>query len=275
VFLDFFEERTECNVQDYYANLGLDRGASQVSIKLAYRRLAREHHPDLNINSTESERKVLSAHMAQLNGAYAILSNAKLRREYDESLKILNSLCTSSSVSGVTETVTKSASDRRTAPRDDVDSILAHEHCKQLRTNLLARFKDFSWKEKTLEGFDWGMEGSSRLSHYCVAGRGFGVLDPASAKKFTNYSQGIVAFCNRSIRRSHFLFLLPFQRLYEWEAVSAEFNRFFSAESHTRFSHVPVKIALLDAPQGRTMRFGCHLREKRLEELLQCVSATS
>ncbi len=70
-------------MEDYYSILGLDPGASHESIKLAYRRLAREHHPDRKINSTESEKEYFSAHMAQLNGAYAVLSDAKLRREYD------------------------------------------------------------------------------------------------------------------------------------------------------------------------------------------------
>jgi curved DNA-binding protein CbpA len=262
-------------VPDYYATLDLDPGASQESIKLAYRRLTREHHPDLKINSTESERKMLSAVMAQLNSAYAVLSDVKLRREYDQSLKILTSLDASSTVSRVVETGTRSAFGLRPTPASDVDRTLAHELSLQLRSNLRAGFKDFSWKEKTLEGFDWGLEASSWSSHYCVAGRGFAVLNPACAKKFAKDAEGVVALGNRSIRKSHFLFLLPFQRLSEWKSVSAEFNRFFSTASHRKFANVPVEIALLDARQGQTMRFGCHLREKRFEELLRCVSPTS
>ena len=262
-------------MEGYYSILGLDPGASHESIKLAYRRLARENHPDRKIDSTESEKKYFSAHMAQLNEAYAVLSDAKLRREYDQNLKILSSLHSGSTVSRATETVTKtvtkSKSSEHVAPRNDVDSTLAQEFSKQLRTNLLARDKGFSWEEKTLEGFDWGLEGASWSSHYCVAGRGFGVLNPASAKKFTNYAQVVIARCNRPVRKSHFLFLLPFQRLHEWDSVSAEFNRFFSTESHAKFSNIPVAIALLDARQCRTMRFG-QFREKRLEELLQSVS---
>jgi curved DNA-binding protein CbpA len=263
------------NVEDYYSTLGLDSGASEESIKLAYRRLAREHHPDGKVDSTELERERFSSHMVQLNEAYAVLSNAKLRREYDQKLRILGSLQTGSTVPRVTETPCKPKSKERVAPHYDVDLMLALAFSKQLRANLIARHKSLSWKEKNLEGFDWGLAGSSWSSHYCVAGRGFGVLNLASAKKFTNYSEAIIARWNRPIRKSHFLFLLPFQRLFEWESVSAEFNRFFSAESHAQFSNVPVEIVLLDARQGQTMRFGCRVREKRLEELLQCVSASS
>ncbi len=79
-------------MEDYYAILGLDPGASPESIKLAYRRLARESHPDLNISSTEEEKRALSLRMAQLNGAYAVLSDATRKREYDEKLRILGAL---------------------------------------------------------------------------------------------------------------------------------------------------------------------------------------
>jgi hypothetical protein len=110
--------------------------------------LTREHHPDLKINSTESERKMLSAVMAQLNGAYAVLSDVKLRREYDESLKILTSLDAGSTVSRVAETGTRSASGGRPAPASDVDRTLAHELSLQLRSNLLARLNDFSCRPR-------------------------------------------------------------------------------------------------------------------------------
>ena len=211
--------------------------------------VSRERHPDRNIASTEAERKVSSANMAQLNGAYAVLSDAKLRHEYDEKLKILSSLHASSPASRVTETGTKSKSGQRAAPRNDVDSTLARELSKQLRINLLAHHKGFSWKEKILEGFDWGLEGSSWSSHYCVAGRGFGVLDPAAAKKFTNYSEVIIARCNRSIRKSHFLFLLPFQRLSEWES--------YIRIQSILFGRKPYKVLQYSGrnrPPGRTAR---------------------
>jgi curved DNA-binding protein CbpA len=265
----------EYSVEDYYSILGLDPGVSEESIKVVYRRLAREHHPDGKVDSTESERERFSAQMAQLNRAYAVLSDAKLRREYDQKLKILGSLQSSNTMSRATNTVSNPKSRERVAPHDDLDLVVARELSRQLRANLLAHHKGISWKEKDLEGFDWGLEGSSWSSHFCVAGLGFGVLNLASAKKFTKYSTDIIARCNRSVRKSHFLFLLPFQRLSEWEAVAAEFNRFFSAESHTKFCNVPVEIALLDARQGRTTRFGGQSREKLLDELLQCVSATS
>jgi curved DNA-binding protein CbpA len=273
-FRDCFVERMEYSVDDYYSILGLDPGASQESIKLVYRRLARDHHPDRKTSSTESEREGFSAYMAKLNGAYVVLSNAKLRSEYDQKQKILSSLQTCNTVTQVIDTSSQLQFNSRNVPQDELDLVLAREFSKQLRTKLMRQHRSLSWKEKTLEGFDWGLEGSSWLSHYCVAGRGFAVLDLQCAKKFINYSRVIVASCTRSVRKKHFLFLLPFQRLYEWESVSAEFNRFFSAESQAKFFNVPVEIALVDARQSRSVRFGRHLRGKWLEELRRSVSTT-
>ena len=45
------------NFIDYYKILGLDKSASQSDIKKAYRKFARKHHPDVNPNDKEAEKK--------------------------------------------------------------------------------------------------------------------------------------------------------------------------------------------------------------------------
>jgi hypothetical protein len=57
--------------RDPYAVLGLAPGASQAAIKAAWRRLAREHHPDLATNA--AERRATTRTMAVINAAYAEL----------------------------------------------------------------------------------------------------------------------------------------------------------------------------------------------------------
>jgi DnaJ-class molecular chaperone len=64
--------------KDYYGILGVPKTASQAEIKKAYRRLARELHPDTN-KDPEAEKRFKEA-----NEAHAVLSDAEKRRQYDE-----------------------------------------------------------------------------------------------------------------------------------------------------------------------------------------------
>jgi len=64
--------------RDYYATLGVDKGASQADIKKAFRRLARKHHPDVNKGDTAAERR-----FKELSEANEVLSDPQKRKAYD------------------------------------------------------------------------------------------------------------------------------------------------------------------------------------------------
>jgi len=63
---------------DYYKVLGVDDRATDVDIKKAYRQRALQHHPDKNRGDKQAEEK-----FKQLAEAYAVLSDAAKRRQYD------------------------------------------------------------------------------------------------------------------------------------------------------------------------------------------------
>lgn len=67
------------NKRDYYEVLGVDRGADDATIKKAYRQLAKKYHPDMNPGDKEAEKRFKEA-----SEAYAVLSDAEKRRQYDQ-----------------------------------------------------------------------------------------------------------------------------------------------------------------------------------------------
>ena len=58
----------------YYTILGVSRGASQDEIRKAYHKLAKEHHPDRFVNSSDSEKKYHENKMKEINDAYENLT---------------------------------------------------------------------------------------------------------------------------------------------------------------------------------------------------------
>ena len=72
--------------KDYYAALGVAKDASQADIKKAYRKLARQHHPDANKGDAASEEKFKT-----ISEAYDVLSDETKRKEYDEARTLFGS----------------------------------------------------------------------------------------------------------------------------------------------------------------------------------------
>ena len=64
--------------KDYYATLGVDKGASEDEIKKAYRKLALKHHPDRN-----PDDKVAEDTFKECAEAYEVLGDGEKRKVYD------------------------------------------------------------------------------------------------------------------------------------------------------------------------------------------------
>ena len=65
--------------RDYYEVLGVQKGAGEDEIKKAYRRLAKQYHPDLHPGDKEAEEK-----FKEVNEAYDVLRDADKRARYDQ-----------------------------------------------------------------------------------------------------------------------------------------------------------------------------------------------
>ena len=64
---------------DYYKELGLEKGASEADVKKAFRKLAREFHPDTNPNNPDAEER-----FKKISEAYEVLSDPQKKAKYDQ-----------------------------------------------------------------------------------------------------------------------------------------------------------------------------------------------
>jgi molecular chaperone DnaJ len=65
--------------KDYYAVLGVPPDATEKELSRAYKKLAKEHHPDANAGNPEAEER-----FKEVNAAYDVLGDAEKRKEYDD-----------------------------------------------------------------------------------------------------------------------------------------------------------------------------------------------
>jgi hypothetical protein len=257
-------------LKDYYSILGLDSDASSESVKLAYRRLAREAHPDRFGKHGSEAQAQASARMAELNEAYEVLSDARRRKEFDKEFRAWQAgeapEAPAAPAPAPEPAMQTPAPVRPRARTTAVISSVVDQLSTQFLNELLSDRRIFSWKEKRLEGFDWALEAGFLLANYHIALRGFAAADPAAAQKFTNYATLAVEAARSMLKRNFFLFLMAFQRVADLDQVQALCRRFAGGDA-VQQPGTRAMIFLLDT-HGHGLPCGPRIDDKRYNQLL-------
>jgi curved DNA-binding protein CbpA len=242
---------------DCYAILGLDPGASTESIKIAYRRLARDNHPDLIASRDAETLAAASERMAEINQAYAVLSRTPVNKTSPKD--------DLSSVTANHETSppVRASNVHRGANVSAISSSVFGELNQQLRNKLISSGA-MRWNEVHLEGFELGLTGGSWHSRYGIALRGFAATDAVSISKLTNYAELAIQRSRSYFRRQFFLFVVPFQRISSLEQVAASCRRFCSAQK----KWAQVNIALVDVAHGRSLLCGVKIHDTGFTQII-------
>lgn len=70
--------------RNFYELLGVNKNSTTDSIKSAYKKMAKKHHPDKQIGKTEEEKKASEEEFKKINEAYSVLSDPEKRKLYDQ-----------------------------------------------------------------------------------------------------------------------------------------------------------------------------------------------
>jgi hypothetical protein len=255
-------------LKDYYAILGLSPDASLDEIKRAYRVRAREAHPDRFSHMGDAAESEATTLMADLNEAYAVLSNPDQKREYDLELGAFRSGAPPPprSASAVVPDMPPAPRRERAVAGEEVSSTVIREFANRLRKDLLESKKPVPWTERKFDGFDWVLESGLFVTHYYVASRTYATVDLSAAQVFVHNMEKAIQQGNHVFKNDFFLFMLAFQRLVEPEQVQAILRRFQTTKMSTKAS-----AFLLDVSHGRSLQCGPFIKDDTYQALLKAL----
>jgi curved DNA-binding protein CbpA len=280
-------------IKDYYHLLGVPRGAPLEEIKTAYRRLARECHPDKVAQLTPEEQQSATVTMRELNEALDTFSDPRRRAEYDETIRLIperkprrevqvpaaappprttSPLPAPQPATAAQPPASASASKppAPAPPAPESRGLNREEQVKKWQEVL--RQLPLEWREIEARNWQWGWEAASFRRRLVVAYRHQENLSLLSIRTLVGALERLVDEHRSSLRSTVVIALVTSERLMDVRTVVEQLQAFVSNQrGWPRRAHSVVLVA--DEQSGRVEIFGSvggdPVAERALHHLLK------
>ena len=244
--------------KDYYSVLGVSPDSDSAEIKKAYRTLVQQYHPDRVRGSDEATNA--SERMIEINEAFSILGDEKLRAEWDRSLKAGKAPAAAATESAVEDweipvSPMKKQADAPAKRHSAVEKSVAREFLEKVRVQLLQEGTAAKFKEEGDPACQWSVLGKTWGALYWVGVRQVSLLNPNAAKELITQLQELMSKRRSGWKSNFFVFIVAFDSLQEADLVLKLFRAFANRSEFSTARNL-VNIIVLDLNQRRSVLCG-------------------
>lgn len=258
-------------LKDYYAILGVNADATAAEIKKAFRALAHQYHPDRVQAGSSSD--ATAEKMIELNEAFAVLSDEKRKKEYDDLRSGKKSAVVAEKVEPDWEIPTAKPASLYTVPKNvAVDQTVNSDFLEKIK-NLLTQNPSLKLQENNEKSWTWALTGGTWAGHYWVGLRSCSTLSPSVAREILAQSHAVITKNRSGWKTNFFVFILAFQNLTEGESVLRILRTFCKSEGNSKNKN-HVNIVAMDMSQRRSVLCGEKSSEGPMAELLATMAVS-
>ncbi len=255
--------------ENYYIALGVSKDADQETIKFAFRKLAREYHPDKVAGLGVEFQELASRKMEQINEAYRVLSDAEERAEYDKMLQ-------SGQVRrGAPKRRPPAARPKKDVPEQKQMGDVKRDHAREqmMMESSLFQIRDaikkesgLGWAEEQAAGFACAISARSMTKRYYVYFKSIYTLSPYD---FTGLMQTIRSMDMKSkggLSGKATLVVIIFASMEDGVKVEGLWKAFNDESLASKKSK--KYIALINSTTGKAFPPSVNVKDKRMRKVI-------